>query len=143
MVRAASGVRKRRDFLGFVGVESMADGIHNENRGQNRSVKQEDEAALSARLKRLGEGLDRTGRGRPPESRSDARGNADPSAVARGLRLSAELVGGVIVGAGLGWLFDYGLGTSPWGFIVFLMFGFAGGVLSVMRSAGVLPSNRP
>lgn len=139
MVRAALGVRKRRDFLGFLGVESMADDTHGDNRSANRS----DEAALSARLKRLGEGLDRTGRGRPPESRSGARGNVDPSAAARGLRLSAELVGGVIVGAGLGWLVDYALGSSPWGFIVFLMLGFAGGVLSVMRSAGVLPSNRP
>ena len=66
---------------------------------------------LSQRLKRLGEGLDRTGCGRPPESRSGARGNVDPSAAARGLRLSAELVGGVIVGAGLGWLVDYALGS--------------------------------
>jgi ATP synthase protein I len=52
------------------------------------------------------------------------------------------MVGGVIVGAGLGWLIDYGLGTSPWGFIVFLMLGFAGGVLSVMRSAGVFPGSK-
>lgn len=59
------------------------------------------------------------------------------------MRLSAELVGGVIAGSGIGWLFDYALGTSPWGFIGFLLLGFAAGVLSVMRSAGVIPENRP
>src|SRR5688500_7642169 len=102
----------------------MADGT----RGEDRNVKSADEAALSARLRRLGEGLDRTGVSRPRESRSGVR-RGDGSALARGLRLSAEMVGGVIVGAGLGWLIDYGLGTSPLGFIVFLMLGFAGGVL--------------
>ena len=70
------------------------------------------------------------------------RGEADRSALARGLRLSAELVGGVIVGAGIGLGLDYLLGTRPWGFIVLVLLGFAGGVLSVMRSAGVIPARR-
>lgn len=56
------------------------------------------------------------------------------------MRLSAELVGGVVVGFLLGWLFDRLLGTSPWGLIVFLLLGFAAGVLNVMRSAGVIQS---
>ncbi|HEX2215368.1 MAG TPA: AtpZ/AtpI family protein [Xanthobacteraceae bacterium] len=116
----------------------MANGTRNED----GSAKPAEEAALSARLRRLGEGLDRIGIRRPAGSRSGTRQRDDSSALARGLRLSAELVGGVIVGAGLGWLFDYGLGTSPWGFIVFLMLGFAGGVLSVMRSAGVMPERK-
>jgi ATP synthase protein I len=57
------------------------------------------------------------------------------------LRLSAEFVAGVLVGAGLGWLVDRLAGTSPWGLIVLLLFGFAAGVLNVMRSAGVVPPN--
>jgi ATP synthase protein I len=60
------------------------------------------------------------------------------SAFARGMRLSAELVGGVVIGFILGWLLDRWLGTTPWGLIVFLLLGFAAGVLNVMRSAGVL-----
>jgi ATP synthase protein I len=115
----------------------MADGARDENRS-----KAADEAALSARLKRLGEGLDRTGVSRPKELPAGARESSDRSAMARGLRLSAELVGGVIAGAGIGWILDYAAGTSPWGFIVFLMLGFAGGVFSVMRSAGVLPERK-
>jgi ATP synthase protein I len=43
-----------------------------------------------------------------------------------------------VVGAGLGWLIDRWLGVSPWGLIVFLLLGFAAGVLNVMRSAGLL-----
>ena len=65
----------------------------------------------------------------------------DASAMARGFRLSTELVAGVLVGAGIGWLIDRWLGTTPLGMIVFLLLGFAAGVLNVMRTAGVVPTN--
>jgi ATP synthase protein I len=116
----------------------MSDGARDKD---DQSVRRADEA-LSARLRHLGEGLERVGVGRSQEPRSVSRGGVDASAMSRGLRLSAELVGGVIVGAGLGWMLDYGLGTSPWGFIVLLLLGFAGGVLSVMRSSGAFPQNK-
>ena len=100
-----------------------------------------DEAALSARFKRLGELLGRVHADRPSESNSDQRPAADPSAIARGFRLSTEFVAGVVVGAAIGWLLDRWLGISPWGMIVFLLLGFAAGVLNVMRAAGVVASN--
>jgi ATP synthase protein I len=56
------------------------------------------------------------------------------SGLARGLRLSTELVAGVLVGAGIGWALDRWLGISPWGLIVFLLLGFAAGVLNVVRA---------
>lgn len=62
--------------------------------------------------------------------------------MARGLRLSTELVAGVIVGAALGWALDRALGISPWGFIVFMLLGFAAGILNVMRSAGVVAERK-
>jgi ATP synthase protein I len=99
-----------------------------------------DEAALSARLQRLGEGLGQA-RGRAGPVSSDGPGGdraATASGYAKGFRLSSELVGGVLVGAGIGWLIDRLLGISPWGFIVFLLLGFVAGVLNVMRSAGVV-----
>lgn len=117
----------------------MSDGTRDDGEGTKRA----DEAALSARLRRLGEGLDRLGASRPAESRPAARGGSDMSGLGRALKLSAEMVGGVLFGAGIGLLIDYALGTSPWGAIVFLMLGFAGGVLSVMRSAGVVPPRGP
>ncbi len=46
-----------------------------------------------------------------------------------------------MVGAGLGWLIDRWLGTQPWGLMIFLLLGFAAGVLNVMRSAGVIAAN--
>jgi len=101
----------------------------------NRSRSSE-EADLSARLKRLGERLDhRQGTSRQAEAGPSSK--SDPSALARGFRLSTELVGGVAVGAFIGWALDRWLGISPWGMIVFLLLGFAAGVLNVMRAAGV------
>lgn len=100
-----------------------------------------DEAALSARLQRLGERLGQQHPDRPSDS-SGAPPTADPSAIARGFRLSAELVAGVFLGAAIGWLLDRALGISPWGMIVFLLLGFAAGVLNVMRAAGVIPPQR-
>jgi ATP synthase protein I len=96
-----------------------------------------DEAALSARLQRLGERLGHLHPDHPSGNESAQRPTVDPSAMARGFRLSTELVAGVLVGAGLGWLLDRWLGISPWGLIVFLLLGFAAGVLNVMRAAGV------
>lgn len=98
-----------------------------------------DEAALSARLQRLGEGLARHRAEDPSNDASENRA-ATASGYARGFRLSSELVAGVVVGAGLGWGIDRLLGVAPWGLIVFVLLGFAAGVLNVMRSAGVVAS---
>ena len=57
--------------------------------------------------------------------------------MARGLRLSSELIAGVLVGAVIGWGIDRLLSTSPFGLIVFLLLGFVAGVVNVVRSAGV------
>ena len=56
----------------------------------------------------------------------------------RGLRLSSELVGGVLFGGLIGYGLDYWLGIRPWGFIVFVLLGFVAGILNLMRAAGVL-----
>jgi len=113
----------------------MSDARDNDDRSNAHT----DEAALSARLKRLGEGLSRPRAGETSKDASDNRA-ATASGYAKGFRLSSELVGGVVLGAGLGWLVDRGLGIAPWGLIVFLLLGFAAGVLNVMRSAGVVPN---
>ena len=59
--------------------------------------------------------------------------------MARALRLSSELVAGVLVGAVIGWGIDRLLSTSPLGLIVFLLLGFVAGVVNVVRSAGAGP----
>jgi ATP synthase protein I len=109
----------------------MADGTRNQGDSGNRP---DDEAALSARLQRLGERLRQ--RGAEPRQETGANKPTDTSGIARGFRLSTELVAGVLVGAFIGWLLDRWLGISPWGLIVFLLLGFAAGVLNVIRAAG-------
>jgi ATP synthase protein I len=100
-----------------------------------------DEAALAARLRLLGERLGQHHSDRPSENGPGRGARADSSAIARGLRLSAEFVAGILVGAAIGWLLDRWLGTSPWGLIVLLLLGFAAGVLNVVRAAGVVAPN--
>ena len=118
----------------------MADGARGDD---DRGASPADEAALSARLKRLGKRLGEVRASRPPERSPGAPPPADPSAMARGFRLSTELVGGVLLGAALGWLLDRWLGSSPWGLIVLVLLGFTAGVLNVMRAAGVVSSGGP
>ena len=115
----------------------MSDARENGDRGKQQTS----EASLSARLQRLNEGLGqaRDTAGHPSDS-SGAQRAATASGYAKGFRLSSEFVAGVVVGAGIGWLIDRWLGVSPWGLIVFLLLGFAAGVLNVMRSAGLIAS---
>jgi ATP synthase protein I len=143
MVRAASRAADCRDLsVLFAGVESMADDSRGKHDKDDRKLQPTDEAALSARFQRLGERLGSVNRGRESGSQPGSPPASDPSAIARGFRLSVELVAGVLLGAGIGWLLDWWLGISPFGMIVFLLLGFAAGVLNVMRAAGVVPPNR-
>ena len=118
----------------------MAEGTN--GNGSGSRDKSSDEAALSARLgsldKRLSEVRDSRKIGTDPSGSEQDKAQAKASAMAMGLRLSSELVAGVLVGAGLGWGFDRLLSTSPWGLIVFLLLGFTAGVINVMRAAGVM-----
>jgi ATP synthase protein I len=123
------------------GLHSMAEGTNDDGNG-SRDKSSPDEAALSARLGSLDHRLSEIRDSR--KIRTDQSGSeqdaaqAKASAMAIGLRLSSELVAGVLVGAGLGWGFDRLLSTSPWGLIVFLLLGFTAGVINVMRAAGVM-----
>lgn len=60
------------------------------------------------------------------------------------VKISSEFIGGVLVGAGIGYLLDTFAGTAPWGLIVFLMLGFAAGILNILRATGQVaePHNR-
>ncbi len=106
----------------------------------DRTQPSTDEAALSARLRHLGERLEHNRLSTPPETPA-SRPNTNASALAQGLRLSTELVAGVVVGGLIGWFLDRTLGISPWGFIVFVLLGFVAGLLNLMRSAGFMAEN--
>jgi ATP synthase protein I len=55
------------------------------------------------------------------------------SALGLATRAITELVVGIAVAMGVGWLLDRWLGTKPWLMLIFLPFGFAAGVMNVMR----------
>jgi ATP synthase protein I len=119
----------------------MADDAHDVDDPDDQAT---DEAALSARLRRLGERLDRERPNLASETGAGASSTSDGSGLARGLRLSSELVAGVVVGAIIGWGLDHWLGIAPWGLIVFVLLGFVAGVRNVMRAAatGNTPNGR-
>ena len=107
------------------------------SQGDGRGGRQpaDDEAALSERLRVLGRKLDEAAAQTRRETEAvPASGGMQGMGLA--FRVASEFASGVLVGAGLGWLVDRFLGTSPWGLIVLLLLGFAAGVLNVLRAVG-------
>ena len=95
-----------------------------------------EDAELSRRLHDLDR---RLGENRP--ARSEATGATDGQprpGWGMALRLGADFAAGVVLGAALGWGVDRLFGTSPWGLIVLLLFGFVAGVFNVLRTAGLM-----
>lgn len=110
-----------------------------------RPPKDTEDAALSERLKNLG---DRLGTLAPKIASRDNDGDTVQTSggstnLARALRLSSEFIAGILVGSFIGWLIDYFAGTSPWGLIIFLLLGFAAGTLNALRSAGLVAPQDP
>ncbi len=59
------------------------------------------------------------------------------------VKISSEFIAAVIVGAVLGYLFDWLAGTKPWGMVFFLLLGFLAGVMNVLRTVGVVKTPHP
>lgn len=95
---------------------------------------------LAARRQALASRIDKVATQHAPKP---DRQQSDMSGIGLGLKIGSEFVAGVLVGAGLGYLIDQLAGTTPWGLIVFLMLGFAAGVLNVMRATGRVAEPRP
>ena len=60
---------------------------------------------------------------------------ASERATQDGYRLLADLIGGVLVGAGFGWLLDHYVHTSPWGMVGGLLIGLGLAIFSIVRKA--------
>lgn len=105
-----------------------------QNNGSGEAGGNAPEAGLSERRDRLNQKLDerRTAEQRQEQERS----KGDTRGYAQAMKLSSEFIAGIVVGGGIGWLVDQWLETTPFGLIVFLLLGFAAGVLNVLRSAG-------
>ncbi|WP_375650373.1 AtpZ/AtpI family protein [Bartonella sp. OT172YNZD] len=62
--------------------------------------------------------------------------------MADAIKLSSEFLASIIVGIVLGLGFDKLASSWPWGLVFFLFFGFAAGVLSILRSVGYVSSSQ-
>jgi ATP synthase protein I len=79
--------------------------------------------SLDERLKAAQTGeVHRTGAGRADGNKGDL-----------GNRVLAELLGGMIGGALIGWVFDRFAGTSPWGLLVMLFLGIIVAFRNIIR----------
>jgi ATP synthase protein I len=68
---------------------------------------------------------------RGPEPGDRARG----AAMGQAMKIAIELVVGIAVGGFIGKILDDQFGTAPWLLIVFLMLGFAAGLMNIIRTA--------
>lgn len=117
MVRAASGPAVALpDPVGF--------GV------RDRSENDEDHKALRRLEAELKQARDAS---KIAPRQSDA--NGPPAAgLGMALRIGAEMVGGVCVGAGIGYGLDRWLGTTPWLLVVFFFLGAGAGALNTYRA---------
>lgn len=92
------------------------------------------EDALSNLRRRIGaaRGETESSSSRPPES-----------AASLALKFGGEFGAAVLVGALLGYGADHFLRTEPWGLVLGLGFGFAAGVVNVVRLARAYSSSHP
>lgn len=105
--------------------------------GPRGEMSPEERAAFERRSSELGRRLEAAretgehGGGRPKPT-----GSRDSGAMGRALRLSAELIGGVVAGGVIGWYLDKWLGNQkPWLFILFFLLGAAAGMMNLIRAA--------
>jgi len=67
------------------------------------------------------------------EAPGSKKGATSDSLVAVGYRMSIELVVGICVGLGLGWLIDKQMGTKPWFMLILMFVGLAAAIFNVVR----------
>ncbi len=93
--------------------------------------------SFDSRLRDLRERTGLTGNG------DDSRGTqSGSSGIGAAGRIATDLVAGVLGGAGIGYLLDWLLGTSPWLLVAVMLLGFAGGLLNAYRTARRLSEQR-
>ena len=88
----------------------------------------------------------RKARGETSEDGENDGSGVPPSGLGMAFRVGTEMVAGLVVGTGIGWLLDQWLGTRPWLMVVFFFIGAAAGMLNVYRTAagfGLAAGYRP
>jgi ATP synthase protein I len=92
-----------------------------------------DEGALRARLEALKADLGETIAREQAEKASQSEPEGNASALGAGMRAASELVAGILVGTGIGFLLDRTFGTKPLFLIILMMLGMAAGFVNIYR----------
>lgn len=96
-------------------------------------ISPEDREAIRQRSLDIGRKLDAVkSRSNPARDEEERRRGA---AFGQAFRYAAELIVGVGVGGFIGWALDRQFGTAPWLMVLFVILGFAAGLLNVIRAA--------
>lgn len=111
----------------------MSDKAPRDDEGRKGAPASSD-AELQARRSALEAGI--AGRKERSGLAGDEGGRQSRSGYGLAVKVSSEFIAGIAVGAILGFGTDRFFETSPFGLIVFLMLGFAAGVLNVLRALG-------
>ena len=105
-------------------------------RGPDGNLSPEERAAFQKRADDIGKRLEAAkDHSVTLPKRSSGRGEVDSSGMGRALRVSTELIGGILVGSAIGYGLDLVFGTTPALFILFFLLGSAAGMLNVIRSS--------
>lgn len=105
-------------------------------------ISEEDRAAFKRRSDEIGRKLEAVRQPRDGDAGKTKHGSGrNNEAMGRALRMSTELIGGIVVGSAIGWWLDttampylFGAKTWPLMFIIFFLLGSAAGMLNVVRS---------
>ncbi len=95
--------------------------------------------AEDARIDALEERLKAAREREEERTRSQVSG-ADASYRA-GNRVLADLLGGILGGAVIGWAFDAFVGTTPWGLLIGLFLGIGAAFRNIIRAANTPPND--
>ena len=111
------------------------------NRGEmsRGEMSPEEKARFERRLSDLGQRLDKASGNATATTAAKAETAEAQAARSRamglGFSIAAQLVAGVLIGGVMGYYLDRWLGSAPWLMVLFLMFGFAAGLMNVIRTA--------
>jgi ATP synthase protein I len=112
--------------------------------GKSKATSRREDAELHRKLDDLGRRIEAS-RAATGSHKDDVSTDGGPAKAgfAMATRMAADFVAGVLVGAALGWGIDRLFGTWPWGLAVFLLLGFAAGVLNLLRTVGAVRTGTP
>jgi ATP synthase protein I len=80
-------------------------------------------------------------RAESPAQAEANRARGEMTGMGRAFRLASEFVAAIVVGGALGFGVDWLFKTQPWGIVIFMLLGFAAGVLNVVRAAAEMNAN--